>query len=229
MQTQLQGIRTKPRAGRRAATSRTGADWTIDQGWEQLHRRKSTPSGRRCSSARRRCCPAAPATNSSRGMQRPADRPRADPRLPAPVRRADASAPAGRWSRCRAWCPTTCSSSTWPTGASRPASSSASRTSSTTCEEPDVFHDVFGHVPMLMNPVIADYIQAYGAGRPARAAARRARQAGARLLVHGGVRPGAAGRRPAHLRRGHRLVGHRDAVLAWKTPRRTAWASTSSA
>jgi len=31
-------------------------------------------------------------------------------------------------------------------------------------EEPDVFHDVFGHVPMLMNPIIADYIQAYGIG-----------------------------------------------------------------
>ena len=31
-------------------------------------------------------------------------------------------------------------------------------------EEPDVFHDVFGHVPLLMNPVIADYIQAYGEG-----------------------------------------------------------------
>jgi len=31
-------------------------------------------------------------------------------------------------------------------------------------EEPDVFHDVFGHVPMLLNPVIADYIQAYGVG-----------------------------------------------------------------
>ena len=31
-------------------------------------------------------------------------------------------------------------------------------------EEPDVFHDVFGHVPMLMNPTIADYIQAYGVG-----------------------------------------------------------------
>ena len=31
-------------------------------------------------------------------------------------------------------------------------------------EEPDVFHDVFGHVPMLMNPVIADYMQAYGQG-----------------------------------------------------------------
>ncbi|HXP30419.1 MAG TPA: phenylalanine 4-monooxygenase [Stellaceae bacterium] len=31
-------------------------------------------------------------------------------------------------------------------------------------EEPDVFHDIFGHVPMLMNPVFADYMQAYGAG-----------------------------------------------------------------
>jgi phenylalanine-4-hydroxylase len=31
-------------------------------------------------------------------------------------------------------------------------------------EEPDVFHDVFGHVPMLMNPVLADYLQAYGEG-----------------------------------------------------------------
>ena len=31
-------------------------------------------------------------------------------------------------------------------------------------EEPDIFHDVFGHVPMLMHPVIADFIQAYGVG-----------------------------------------------------------------
>ena len=31
-------------------------------------------------------------------------------------------------------------------------------------EEPDVFHDVFGHVPMLMHPVMADFIQAYGVG-----------------------------------------------------------------
>ena len=29
-------------------------------------------------------------------------------------------------------------------------------------EEPDVFHDLFGHVPMLTDPVLADYIQAYG-------------------------------------------------------------------
>jgi long-chain acyl-CoA synthetase len=30
--------------------------------------------------------------------------------------------------------------------------------------EPDIFHDFFGHVPMLFNPVIADYLQAYGLG-----------------------------------------------------------------
>src|SRR5262245_19503756 len=29
-------------------------------------------------------------------------------------------------------------------------------------EEPDVFHDVFGHVPLLMQPSYADYIAAYG-------------------------------------------------------------------
>ena len=31
-------------------------------------------------------------------------------------------------------------------------------------QEPDVFHDLFGHVPLLMNPVFADYLQAYGRG-----------------------------------------------------------------
>jgi phenylalanine-4-hydroxylase len=31
-------------------------------------------------------------------------------------------------------------------------------------QEPDVFHDVFGHVPLLSNPVFADYMQAYGQG-----------------------------------------------------------------
>ena len=30
--------------------------------------------------------------------------------------------------------------------------------------EPDIFHDVFGHVPMLTDPVFADYMQAYGRG-----------------------------------------------------------------
>ncbi len=31
-------------------------------------------------------------------------------------------------------------------------------------QEPDIFHDVFGHVPLLANPVFADYMEAYGRG-----------------------------------------------------------------
>lgn len=30
--------------------------------------------------------------------------------------------------------------------------------------EPDLFHDLFGHVPLLMDPVFADYMCAYGRG-----------------------------------------------------------------
>jgi phenylalanine-4-hydroxylase len=31
-------------------------------------------------------------------------------------------------------------------------------------QEPDIFHDVFGHVPMLADPIFADYMVAYGKG-----------------------------------------------------------------
>jgi phenylalanine-4-hydroxylase len=31
-------------------------------------------------------------------------------------------------------------------------------------QEPDIFHDVFGHVPMLTDPDFADYMEAYGRG-----------------------------------------------------------------
>ena len=31
-------------------------------------------------------------------------------------------------------------------------------------QEPDIFHDVFGHVPLLANRVYADFMQAYGEG-----------------------------------------------------------------
>jgi phenylalanine-4-hydroxylase len=31
-------------------------------------------------------------------------------------------------------------------------------------QEPDVFHDLFGHVPLLAHPVFADYLEAYGKG-----------------------------------------------------------------
>lgn len=30
--------------------------------------------------------------------------------------------------------------------------------------EPDIFHDFFGHVPLLLNPTFADYLQEYGKG-----------------------------------------------------------------
>jgi len=33
-------------------------------------------------------------------------------------------------------------------------------------EEPDVFHDFFGHVPLLAHPVFADYMQEYGKAGP---------------------------------------------------------------
>lgn len=50
-------------------------------------------------------------------------------------------------------------------------------------EEPDMFHDIFGHVPMLTNPVFADFIEAYG-----RAGLRAERLGGAdflgRLYLH---------------------------------------------
>lgn len=41
-------------------------------------------------------------------------------------------------------------------------------------QEPDIFHDVFGHVPLLAHPVFADYMQAYGQG-------------GLRALEHGAI------------------------------------------
>ncbi|HEY2396015.1 MAG TPA: phenylalanine 4-monooxygenase [Rudaea sp.] len=44
--------------------------------------------------------------------------------------------------------------------------------------EPDLFHDLFGHVPLLLNPVFADYMQAYGAGGV------KAHSLGADALVH---------------------------------------------
>ncbi|WP_276968461.1 phenylalanine 4-monooxygenase, partial [Metallibacterium scheffleri] len=45
--------------------------------------------------------------------------------------------------------------------------------------EPDLFHDLFGHVPLLMNPVFADYMQAYGQG-----GVRAQREFGAEALLN---------------------------------------------
>ncbi len=96
-------------------------------------------------------------------------------------------------------------------------------------QEPDVFHDVFGHVPMLADPVFADYMAAYGQRRSAVARLRVARQAGAALLVHGRVRAGARGRRPAAVRLGNRLEPRREPLRARRSPAPTASPSISSA
>lgn len=45
--------------------------------------------------------------------------------------------------------------------------------------EPDLFHDLFGHVPLLCDPVFADYMQAYGQG-----GLRAQRQFGAEALLN---------------------------------------------
>jgi hypothetical protein len=56
-------------------------------------------------------------------------------------------------------------------------------------QEPDVFHDICGHVPMLMNPVFADYMQAYGEGYEILAASEMGIDTDAALGVwqHGSV------------------------------------------
>ena len=59
--------------------------------------------------------------------------------------------------------------------------------------EPDLFHDFFGHVPLLTNPVFADYMQDYGR-RGVEAGPERP-SAGAPLLVHRRVRPDPHARR----------------------------------
>ena len=49
--------------------------------------------------------------------------------------------------------------------------------------EPDLFHDLFGHVPLLMNPVFADYMAAYGRGGvKAHGIAERARAAATTVI-----------------------------------------------
>ena len=80
-------------------------------------------------------------------------------------------------------------------------------------QEPDVFHDICGHVPLLMNPVFADYMQAYGEGGLKALRLGHLRATGAALLVHGRVRPDRDAGGPAHLWLGHPLLGRRIGLL----------------
>ena len=95
-------------------------------------------------------------------------------------------------------------------------------------EEPDVFHDVFGHVPMLADPVFADYMAAYGRGGQ-RAGSLGALKRLARLYwytVEFGLVEEAGALRIYG--RGHRVEPGRKHLRARMIRRRTASASTST-
>ena len=53
--------------------------------------------------------------------------------------------------------------------------------------EPDIFHDVFGHVPMHAHPVFADFPAALREGVRVDDEPERSGAVGAAVLVHGGV------------------------------------------
>ena len=84
------------------------------------------------------------------------------PRISASSTRSLVRAPAGPSSPFPASFPTMSSSSISASAASRPATSSASASQLDYLEEPDVFHDVFGHVPLLAQPAVADFMQELG-------------------------------------------------------------------
>ena len=82
-------------------------------------------------------------------------------------------------------------------------------------QEPDCFHDLFGHVPLLINPVFANYMHAYGR------AALAANDAGALPLLarlywytveFGLIRDAASPNGVQDLRRGDRVEQGRNAL-----------------
>ena len=188
-------------------------DWTIDQGWDRYtaaeHGVWKTLFERQT-----RLLPGRACDEFVAGMR---DLPITADGIPDFRRLSDVllrRTPAGRSSPFPASCPTKCSSSISRIGAFPPATFIRKPDELDYLEEPDVFHDVFGHVPMLMNPVIADYIQAYGEG------GLRAQKLGvlgnlARVYwytVEFGLVEQA--RRLAHLRLGHRVVVYGIGVRA---------------
>jgi phenylalanine-4-hydroxylase len=92
--------------------------------------------------------------------------------------------------------------------------------------EPDVFHDLFGHVPMLFDPTFADYVQRYGAGG-IKAHELGRREAVAAVLVHGGIRLDSPAGWPARLWRRHPELGGR--AQACRAQRRAAPAAAGPA
>ena len=95
--------------------------------------------------------------------------------------------------------------------------------------EPDVFHDFFGHVPLLFDPTYADHLYEYGKGG-LKAMRLDAVKMLARLYwytIEFGLMHTAGGR--ARLWRGPALLGRRAALLRRGSRRPGACRSTSSA
>ena len=82
--------------------------------------------------------------------------------------------------------------------------------------EPDVFHDLFGHVPLLFNPIFADHMQEYGKGGLKAHRLRVVRTAQPPVLVHHRVRPDPAEGRLARVRRRHHQLTGRTAIRGLK-------------
>jgi phenylalanine-4-hydroxylase len=76
-------------------------------------------------------------------------------------------------------------------------------------QEPDIFHEIFGHCPLLTNPWFAEFTHTYG--KLGLAATKEQRVYLARLYDHR-VRPCGHTPRPAHLRWRHFVVAQGDGV-----------------
>ena len=74
--------------------------------------------------------------------------------------------------------------------------------------EPDIFHDVFGHVPLHADPAFADFLQRYGHDCLRRPRRSRCRSHDEVILVHCGVRS-RSGRRSKSLRQRPHLLPRR--------------------
>ena len=81
-------------------------------------------------------------------------------------------------------------------------------------QEPDVFHDVFGHVPMLADPVFADYLEAYGRGGQRALGLDALKYLGRLILVYRRIRADPRTRWVAHLWVGDRVELYRKPVRA---------------
>ena len=215
--------------------ARAGADYTCAQDYGGLHRgrpRHLPPPVRApgCS-----CCRAWPATSSS-----PPCRQLGAPRPHSALRRHHRAAAQGHRlgdrRRARADSRSSPSSRCWRNREFPVTDWMRKPEEFDYIVEPDVFHDLFGHVPLLFNPVFADYMQAYGAGGLKAQPAGRLRAARAPVLVHGRVRPDRHAAGPARLRRRHPELAGRAAPrghspepqrLAFDLERADAHAATS--